>query len=361
MAIYRKEIDETGKYLSILGFRIPYSTKFEGERREANIGGIKIEYWFDEEENAKYFKVGNKRLYFQKSRKAKHYRLKDTLTDKRCQQILEKELTPLLGYKPNLNKPKSFNEKINWMKLHYKNPLVTICCDKYAVKEYAKKRIDEKYILPVLGVWERAENVDFSALPERFALKVNWSSGYNIIVKDKSQLDIADARKKLNRWMQPSSNSYYDMFNWGYKDMKPVIYAEPYIEQIDGQVYDYKFFFSNGEFIYMFISTDRLDEEKTLTYTFYDKDFKHLPFTYGNKPNANPIPEMPKNLDKMLELAKKLAEPFPFVRVDFYELDENTLYLGEMTFYTGGGTLPFKPKSWDWVLGEKIIIPEDNS
>jgi hypothetical protein len=178
------------------------------------------------------------------------------------------------------------------------------------VKEYAAGKIGAEYVLPVLGVWENAADVDFNSLPEQFALKVNWSSGYNIIVPDKSKLDVDGARKNLAKWMVPASNSYYDTFNWGYKHMKPVIYAEPYIEQIDGQVYDYKFYFSKGQFLYMFIATDRLGE-KSLTYTFYDEQFRPLPFTYGHKPNANPVPR--RNLPKTYTL-RSLHLPFPLLR-----------------------------------------------
>ena len=158
--------------------------------------------------------------------------------------------------------------------------------------------------------------------------------------------------------MKPERNSYCDTFNWAYQDMKPVVYAEPYIEQTDGQVYDYKFYYSKGKFIYMFIATDR-HKDRSLTYTFFNDHFEPLPFTYGGKPNADPIPAMPKNLEKMVELGKKLAQPFTFVRVDFYEPGENEFYLGEMTFYSGGGPLPFDPKVWDDTLGEKIQLRED--
>lgn len=355
MKFLRIEHDGEKKYLRCLGLRISYYTEGTGECRKAVIGGIPFTYWRDLEEDIPYVKLFGKQIAFRSSRRGKHYQLRDRLTDRKCKELLVKELTPLLGYRPDLDTPATFNEKINWLKLHNHDPRITTCCDKYAVKQYAAEKIGAEYVLPVLGVWEKAADVDFDSLPEQFALKVNWSSGYNIIVPDKSKLDVDEARKKLAKWMVPASNSYYDTFNWGYKHMKPVIYAEPYIEQIDGQVYDYKFYFSKGRFLYMFIATDRLGE-KSLTYTFYDEQFRPLPFTYGHKPNANPVPEMPKNLDKMLELAKVLADDFPFVRVDFYEVGDREFYLGEMTFYSGGGTLPFDPVSWDQTLGDKIAL-----
>ncbi len=354
MKLIRKITKDNQKYLQIGKIKIPYSVSGEGEERTAKIGILSIKYYRDTADENIYFQFLGKKIKLKESRRLKHYKIKDSLTDEKIKKLLEKELTPLLGYKPNLDNPKTFNEKINWLKINNKDPMVTVCCDKYAVKEYARQRIDSKHILPVLAKWDSAEDVDFDVLPEKFALKVNWSSGFNIIVKDKSRLDTERTREKLKKWMQPYSNSYYDMFNWGYKDMKPVIYAEPYIEQFNGQVYDYKFFYSRGEFIYMFIATDRLGDH-TLTYTYFDDKFQHLPFIYGGKGNKNTIPDMPKNLDKMLELSKILAEDFPFVRVDFYETDDG-VYLGEMTFYCGGGQLNFRPVEWDLKMGEKIKI-----
>lgn len=352
--IEKKEIGDQ-KILSVAGINIPYKVEEMGEKRKAVICGIPVIYYRDTNNESVYFKIFNKKLYFKESRKARHYRLRDKLNDEVCKKMLVEEISPLVGYKMNLDNPETFNEKINWLKIHNHDPRITTCCDKYAVKQYATEKIGSEYVLPVLGVWENPEDIDFSCLPEKFALKVNWSSGFNIIVKDKAELNIDETREQLRKWMLPSSNSYYDTFNYGYKHMKPVIYAEPYIEQIDGQVYDYKLYFTNGEFIYMFIATDRLGE-KSLTYTFFDNNFNHLPFTYGGKPNATPIPQMPKNLDKMLELGKVLASDFPFVRVDFYEVGEDEIYLGEMTFYSGGGTLPMTPVEWDKKLGEKIKI-----
>ncbi len=342
------------KYLQIFGFKIPYTIYGEEEDRIFKMGPFKLNYIRDAADGNVYLKLLGKRITIKESRRLKHYKMRRQLTDEKIKALLTEELEPMLGYKPDLNEPKTFNEKINWLKIYNKDPRVTVCCDKYAVKEYARERISTEYILPVLKKWDKAEDVSLDELPDRFVIKVNWSSGFNIIIKDKSKRDINKIKETLNKWMQPYANSYYDMFNWGYKNMKPVIYAEPYIEQFDGQVYDYKFYYSQGEFIYMFIATDRLGDH-TLTYTFFDNEFKPLPFVYGGKGNAKPIPEMPKNLDKMLLLGKALADDFPFVRVDFYETDDG-IYLGEMTFYSGGGQLNFKPQEWDLKLGEKIKI-----
>lgn len=349
------------KYLCFGPIRIPYETDRTAEIRKLTIGPLKFSYRYDEEYGDVHLLLFGLDLPLQAgeatSRRLRHYRLRKKLNDTLCQQILIEELTPLLGYEPDLDNPRTFNEKINWLKLHHHDPMITVCADKYAVKGYAKEVIGPEYVLPVLGVWNSADEIDFDALPDQFVLKVNWSSGFNIIVPDKSKLDTGAARLQIEKWMKPERNSYYDMFNWGYKNMKPIVYAETYIEQIDGQVYDYKFFMCGGKFEFMFIATDRTNGGK-LSHDFYDNEFNHLPFLYGGRVHAARPLERPEHYDKMIELATKLAKPFPFVRVDFYEVD-GKVYLGEMTFYPGGGTLAFDPVEWDLKMGDKIMIDID--
>ena len=286
--------------------------------------------------------------------KKEHYELGILLTEAKKKEILKEHFERRVGYALNFDDPKSFNEKIMWSKLYYQNPLITKCCDKFAVKDYVKEVIGEEYVVPTIAHWNNADEIDFENLPERFALKVNWSSGYNIICQDKKKLDIEDCKKKIRAWMKPDRNAYYQFFNWGFKHQKPVVYAEEYLEQIDGQVYDYKFFVFGGKVKMMFIATDRRD---SLTHDFFDRDFNPLPFQYGGLPHAKPLPEKPKHFEKMIELAEKLAEPFPFVRVDFYEMGDE-IKLGEMTFYPGGGILPFDPEEWDYKIGEWYELPD---
>lgn len=286
--------------------------------------------------------------------KKEHYNLGILLTEEKKIEILKENFKKRVGYDLNLDDPKTFNEKIMWSKLYYQNPLITKCCDKYAVKDYVKEVIGEEYIVPTIAVWDDPDEIDFDALPDQFVLKVNWSSGFNIICPNKANLDQEATKKKLKQWMKPDRNAYYQFFNWGFKHMKPVVYAEKYLEQINGQVYDYKFFAFNGEVKTMFIATDRKD---SLTFDYFDRDFQPMPFSYGGVPHANPLPEKPKHYEKMIELAEKLAEPFPFVRVDFYEVGDE-IKLGEMTFYSGGGMLAFDPVEWDYKLGEWYELPE---
>lgn len=288
--------------------------------------------------------------------KKEHYNMGVSLTEEKKKEVLKENFKKRVGYDLNIDAPKTFNEKIMWSKLYYQNPLITKCCDKFAVKDYVTETIGEDYIVKTIAWWDDPDDIDFDALPNRFVLKVNWSSGYNIICSDKSKLDIPDTLRKLKRWMKPDRNAYYQFFNWGFKHMKPVVYAEEYLDQIDGQVYDYKFFVFNGEMKMMFIATDRSGVNQ-LTHDFFDRDFNILPFTYGGIRHANPLPPKPKHFEKMIELAEKLSKPFPFVRVDFYEIGDR-IALGEMTFYPGGGILPFDPVEWDYKIGEWYQLPQ---
>ncbi len=285
-----------------------------------------------------------------------HYEMGELLDDKEKRKILEEAFERRVGYKLNLDNPQTMNEKIMWLKLYYQDPLITTCADKFAVKGYIKERVGEEYYVPTIASWTDPDEIDFESLPNQFVLKVNWSSGYNIIVKDKASLDIEATKNKLRKWIQPDRNSYYQFFGWGYKHMTPVIYAEEYLEQINGQVYDYKFFFCNGKYEYLFIATDRSNDD-TLTYDYYDNNFNHIDVNYGGGKHASPLPQKPKHYDEMVRVATELAKPFPFVRVDFYEVGDR-IYVGEMTFYCGGGLLPFNPVEWDYKFGEKIHLPQ---
>ena len=357
MMFIKKEIISGQKRLHIGPFFIPYETERTEKIRKVTIGRFTLSYRYDLESGFVYVSLFGLEIPINTGEGPKrlaHYKIRKKLDINRCKKILQEDLAEKLGYVPDLDNPKTYNEKILWMKLYEHNPLIKICCDKYAVKKYVSEMIGPELVLPVLGVWKYPREIDFDKLPNQFVLKVNWSSGFNIIVKDKSSLNIPATIEKLHEWMQPHKNSYYDAFNWGYKDMEPVVYAEKYIEQMDGQVYDYKFCISNGKLLYVLIATNR---DSVLTKDYFDENFEHLPVISGDSPHANPIPEKPKNYTKMLAIAQKLAENFLFVRVDFYEVGDD-IYLGEMTFYPGGGKLPMKPKEWEYIFGEKIHLPE---
>ena len=278
------------------------------------------------------------------------------LDEKERIKILKEAFENRCGYPLNLDKPRTMNEKIMWLKLYYQDPLITKCADKFAVKDYVNEVVGPGHVVPTIASWDDPDQIDFDSLPDQFVLKVNWSSGYNIIVRDKSKLNVPETVNKLKQWMKPERNAYYQYFNWGYKHMKPVVYAEQYLDQIDGQVYDYKFFMCGGKFKYMLIATDRSKDED-LTHDFFDENFNWIDVQYGDLKNAVHRPEKPKCFDEMVRLAEKLAAPFPFVRVDFYEVS-GQVYLGEMTFYPAGGLKSFYPLEWDTRFGDMIPLPE---
>ena len=142
------------------------------------------------------------------------------------EEKIKKQFKEALGYELNLENPKTYNEKLQWLKLYYHNPLMTKCADKYLAREYIKEKIGEEYLVPLIGVWDKVEDIDFNSLPKQFVLKVNWGSGQNIIVKDKSKLNIEETKNKLNGWLKPFSNHYYYSYEWQYKDIEPKIICE---------------------------------------------------------------------------------------------------------------------------------------
>lgn len=291
--------------------------------------------------------------------KKMNYRMERSgeFTDARKEALLGKIFEKQHGYKIDFRNPQTFNEKLMWMKLYYQEPLITKCCDKFAVKDYVTRMVGEEYVVPTIKSWTNAGQINFDELPERFVLKVNWSSGYLKIVKNKAELDIDATRRQFASWIKPYRNSYYQTLNWGYKNMPPIIFAEEYIEQADEQVYDYKFFCFKGRVDSLFIATDRQDKKKPTTFDFYDADFNPLDITYGGHAHVKTPHEKPKNFEKMKEIAAKLSEPFPFVRVDFYDLGDR-VFVGEMTFYSGGALLSFEPFEWDKKYGDMISLPD---
>ena len=267
--------------------------------------------------------------------------------------IITKQFIEQVGYKPNLKNPKSFNEKIQWLKLHYHDPLITKCADKYLVREYVKDKIGEEFLIPLLGVYDTPEEINFDNLPEQFVIKVNWGWAQNIIVKDKSQLNIEETKEKLYSWLKPESNHYFYSFEWSYKNIKPKIIIESFIQQINNDLYDYKFLCYNGICKNLFIVSDRF---KNKYCDFYDSKYTRLPFKRVFKNSPNGILK-PANFDTMLALSEKLAKDFPFVRIDFYNV-EGKIYLGELTFSPGNGMEAFTPIEWDYKFGNLIDLKQ---
>lgn len=270
----------------------------------------------------------------------------------RDEKFIKKEYFLKMGERLNLEDPKTFNEKMQWLKLHDKKDIYTTMVDKAEVKKYVADVIGEEYIIPTIGVYDRFEDIDFDQLPQRFVMKCTHDSGGLVICKDKSKLDKKAARKKINKYLR--RKYFYIHREWPYKNVTPRIIIEKYMEdKKDKELRDYKLFCFNGKFKIMFIATNRQGDGETY-FDFFDENFKHLPFTNGH-PNAPVLPHRPARFKEMVKLAEKLSRGIPQVRVDFYDVNGKT-YFGEMTFFHWSGLVPFEPKEWDEKLGELIDL-----
>ena len=251
----------------------------------------------------------------------------------------------------NFENPTTYNEKLNWLKLHDRNPEYIKMVDKFDAKKYAEKIIGKEYIIPTLGVWDKFDDIDFEKLPNQFVLKCTHDSEGLLIVKDKSKLDFKKAKKKIERDMK--YNFYYIGREYPYKNVKPRIIAEPYMEDDKHhELRDYKFFCFDGEPKAMFVATDR-DTGHT-KFDYYDIHFNHLDIIQ-HYPNSEKVIEKPINYDKMVEFSRKLSSGLKHVRIDFYEVN-GKLYFGEITFYHFSGLQPFNDKKWDDLFGSYIDI-----
>ncbi len=250
--------------------------------------------------------------------------------------------------KLNLENPKTFTEKLQWMKIYDRNPDYIPMVDKYAVKEYVAEKIGEEYIIPTLGVWDRFDEIDFDKLPDMFVLKCTHDSGSIVICKDKKTFNMDAARRKINAHLK--ANQYDAFREWPYKDVKPRIIAEPYLEDTETkELRDYKLYTFNGTVKIIGVYTGRKSSAGTCT-DFFDENYQHLPFVWVY-PKAKRVPEKPDRFEEMKTLAEKLARGIPQVRVDFYEVDGKVLF-GEMTFFTSAGVVPFESEEWDEKLGQ---------
>ena len=268
------------------------------------------------------------------------------------EKLLNKWYYNKTGQKADFSNPQTFNEKIQWMKLYDSTQIKTRLADKYLVREWVKEKIGEEYLIPLLGVWDKFDEIDFDKLPNQFVLKCNHGCGYNIIVKDKSNFDINEARGKINSWMREDF-AFKGGFEMHYSDIPRKIIAEKYIENSDNDLYDYKVWCFNGKAHYVqFLSERNTDGLKMV---FYDRNWNKQDFVYSYPLDTKENPK-PKNLDLLLSLAERLSESFSHVRVDFYITNDGRIYFGEMTFTSCSGMSDWQPKSADLMLGQMIEL-----
>ncbi len=258
-----------------------------------------------------------------------------------------------LGKKINWKNPQTYNEKLQWLKIYDRQDRYTKMVDKYEAKEYVKNIIGEEYIIPTIGIYDKFENIDFEKLPQQFVMKCTHDSGGLVICKDKSKLNLKEAKRKINQCLKVN---YFNCWKeWPYKNVKPRIIIEKYMTNDDSDgINDYKFFCFNGKVKLLFIATDRVNENEETKFDFYDENFNHLPIKNGH-PNALVPPSKPLNFEKMKELAEILSKDIPHLRVDFYEIN-GKIYFGELTFSHWAGMVPFEPEEYDLILGNWIDI-----
>ncbi len=259
----------------------------------------------------------------------------------------------VFGRKLNLNNPQTFNEKIQWLKLYNHNPLYTKLVDKYEVKSYVSSLIGEEHVIPTLGVWNSFDEIDFNTLPEKFVLKCTHDSGGLVICRDKSKLNYRVVKKKIEHSLK--QNYYWIGREWPYKDVKPRIIAEQYMENInESSLIDYKFYCFNGIPKFLYVSQG-LEDHRTARISFLTLEWKFAPYQRSDYCSFDEVPAMPVKFDGMIDVCKILSRKMQFLRVDLYEIN-GKIYFSELTFSPSSGFMPLKRKEHDIELGKMLDL-----
>lgn len=267
-------------------------------------------------------------------------------------KFLEEQFRFKMKYRLNLEHPKTFNEKLQWLKLYDRKDIYTKMVDKYEVKKYVASIIGEEYIIPTLGVYNKFEDINFSQLPNQFVIKCTHDSGGIVICKNKETFNFKQAKKKLEKNLK--QNFYYKAREWPYKNVKPRIIVEKYIEDVNNKdLKDYKLMCFNGKVKCSFVCLER-NSKSGLKIDFYDENWNKMNFSRHYK-NSNQETKKPNNYEKMVEFSERLSKGTKFLRVDFYEIKDQ-LYFGELTFYPGAGYEEFTPFEYDEILGNWIDL-----
>ena len=263
-----------------------------------------------------------------------------------------------LGRFPDLKNPKTLNEKIQWIKLYDRNPLMTLCTDKSEVRKIVERKVGVHVLNELYGVFESPDEIDFDSLPESFVLKATHGSGWNIIVKDKSVFEREKAKEEMKKWMR--SSFYAKKREWAYKDIQPRIICEKYMENKDGSLNDYKFYCFNGNPHFIQVDVDRYTGHSR---AYYSLDWQKLDFfMVKNTKKKKILPyeeelKRPESLADMVEVARALSSDFRFARVDMYDVNGKAVF-GEVTFYPSNGGGRFSPEHLDTEFGNLIRLPE---
>lgn len=267
-------------------------------------------------------------------------------------KYMQKCFKKVMGYELNLENPQTFNEKLQWLKLYDRNEKYTQMVDKYEFKYYVTNIIDECHVIPTIGVWNNFDEIDFDTMPDKYVLKCTHDSGGVVIVKNNRILDKQAVRKKLEKSLK--HNFFWGGREWPYKNVKPRIIAEQYLEVFeDRELVEYKIFCFNGIPQIVLVCKGNAHGEGR-TNDFFYINFEHIPVK-GTYPNSRENIEKPAEYEKMLELAKKISSGIPQVRVDFY-LADGKIFIGETTFFHDGGYCKFDPPEWDMKFGQMIDL-----
>lgn len=255
----------------------------------------------------------------------------------------------------DMKNPKTYNEKLQWLKLNNRRPEYSVMVDKFEMKRFVSERIGTEYVIPSIGgPWNTVEEIELGSLPEQFVLKTTHDCGGVVICKDKSKFDFNTACEFLNKHLH--NNYYLAHREWPYKNVRPRIFAEQYMEDESGYgLRDYKWFCFDGEPKALYVASERSNENTETKFDFFDAEFNHLPIINGH-PNSDFHIERPKGFEKMKKLAAKLSKGYPHLRVDFYDINGN-IYVGELTFFHWSGLVPFEPEEWDLMFGSWITLP----
>lgn len=260
-----------------------------------------------------------------------------------------------VGRKLNMNNPTTLNEKLQWLKFNYRFPLQSIVSDKLLVREYVKDKIGEKYLIPLIGSWKKYDDIDFSMLPEKFVLKCNHDSGGLVVCNDKEKLNHIEAKRKIEKSL--SSNFFYIGREYQYRNIKPMILCEKFISDNGNVPMDYKIYCFNGVPDVILVCKDRFSKNThRASYYFFDQEWQFQPLNKGDENIKNVDINKPKNLDEMIDIAKKLSKDFVFARIDLYNID-GKIYFGEITLSPNSGFDPDIKYETDLIFGQKLEIP----
>ena len=254
----------------------------------------------------------------------------------------------------NIDVPKRFTEKLQWYKLNYRDPLMTVASDKFAVRKYVAEKGLENILIPLYGVYKSFEDIDFSKLPKKFVLKTTNGSHTNILCENLDNLDLSVVKSNIDKWLKERSNKLGR--EWSYYNITPKVICEKFLNRdTNNDLIDYKFFCFNGEPFCLYVIVERFLDDG-LKLGIYDMNFKRMPYRRSDIQKLESDVVKPKNFEKMIEIAKVLSKDFPHVRVDLYNID-GEIFFGELTFYDGCGYKGFLPDEFDFILGEKFQLP----